>query len=184
MNLTYDLSYCNSSFSRKNYIYILSLNLHQGVLKSFSKSCLQWELNLQQWPSLDLRLNAYPNGSERHVLLGRPLTEVCFMHHFTFWIWIIIESLKHVLCKFYLKMWNLILSSVEEIWAFCARGGKGVGGHAHAQVWHHFLCKHNKCCHTCACGAPHPSLPPAPPGAEHSYFLYCHWCIAVYIWIA
>ena len=42
-------------------------------------------------PSLDLRLNAYPNRPQRPVLLGRPLIEVCFMHRFTFEI-----SLKHV----------------------------------------------------------------------------------------
>ena len=33
---------------------------------------------------LDLRLNAYPNRPQSHVLLGSPQIEVCFMHHFTF----------------------------------------------------------------------------------------------------
>ena len=30
----------------------------------------------------------------RHVLLGRSLTEVCFMHHFTFWISIISKIIR------------------------------------------------------------------------------------------
>ena len=64
------------------------------VFKKFSKSCLQWELNSQHWTPLDLKLTAYPNRPDRHVLFGRPLTESCFMHHFTFWACIISRIIK------------------------------------------------------------------------------------------
>ena len=33
--------------------------------------------------------DAHPPVLTRHVLLGRPLTELCFMHHFSFWTRII-----------------------------------------------------------------------------------------------
>ena len=62
------------------------LEIYIKGFQSFSKkSCLQWELNPQHWPSLGQKSNACPIGPNRHMLLGRPLTEVCFMHHFTFW---------------------------------------------------------------------------------------------------
>ena len=77
-----------------------NLHLNQRVLKVWGKKrCLQWELNLQHWPLLDQKSNAFPIVPTRHVLRGRPLTEFvwCTISHFG--LGSFLESFEHDFIK-------------------------------------------------------------------------------------
>ena len=58
----------NRVFKWSDHIYTWTWIYIEEFQKVSAKSCPQGELSPKHWPPLDLRLNVYPNGPERHVL--------------------------------------------------------------------------------------------------------------------
>ena len=76
----------------------LSLNLHQANWSKINSAKKKRKKELWGYSPGPLAIysDALPTALSWHVLLGRSLTEVCFMHHFLFWI------ISRIICTWFI----------------------------------------------------------------------------------